>query len=170
MNDKKQLLKNMILRMYKSGYLDKSDRSKGDIEHVTFLLNSDEGYKPVLTFTYDYPVIDSPAFLCRDLEQFIKAYYDAIAENKDPYKLLYSKKRTRTIDKFDIDTKRFLSKQNLVDHCAKMVFKEPELRSEIEDFYKAYVRRWFPKAQKQIEFNQPDIVTKLSDKFKVKKL
>ena len=117
------------------------------------------------SFAY-HPQVD----LTPKLQTFLQNFYEN-KEEKDVFNLYYVHTQTRTIDKFDTSKPRFLTHNNLVDYCAQIVFKQPELRNETEDFYKSYKRKYFPKKQTELFKNNAEIdktAQILSKKFKVK--
>jgi hypothetical protein len=167
-NDKIDDLTNRILRFWRDGYLNEHNNSKDEIEYMAFFLNKSETI-PILTLTYTYPVIDAPEFLTPKLEKFLHNFYEDKNEH-NVFNKYYVHTQTRTIDKFDTSKKRFLTHNNLIDYCKQIVFKEPELRQETEDFYLSYKRLYFPKKQKELFKNNAEIdrtAEILGKKFKV---
>lgn len=141
MRDKKKLLTNWILRSYQGGYLNATHRSKG-VVCIKYSKMIEGRYKHFLTLYQDYPEW-VPNLYDDKIQLFLNKFYFFKREGKDPYQLLYERKKDKQYNPIDLDSQRFFNRNDLRLHCVRIINDGVREKSELQNYYIKYVKKYF---------------------------
>jgi hypothetical protein len=144
--DKVALLKNWILRMYKSGYLNKINiGTQKEIDEIHYFIN-DHIEAPLLTLNYSSYEVSNIEWCTSNFKiiQFLDTFYNYIRTDKE-FKIsrLFDYSKGEKLDKLKTDTKRFLTHKALYNWIKSEIEKKDFTTFELSNFYNSYKIKYF---------------------------
>ncbi|MCV9387492.1 hypothetical protein [Reichenbachiella ulvae] len=141
--DKVYLLKNMILRMYKQGYLDETNPDRSDAEYIEYFWKNTKGkYVSIFRLYQDVHEWTTNTEYRSYLEDFLNDFYRLKSKGLDPYSQLYISKRSPRGDYFDLDMRKFYNYQSLRGYCLSLIKKNIKSHGEVKQYYIKYAQKW----------------------------
>lgn len=147
--DKISGLCNWILRMLTSGYLDRHNPKKDEIECIEYYANQTDDL--IFKLTYDCCIWEPHMLTNKDnvrLVHFIEKFYDLISRGltaEEIYNKLYYKNRNRKPDYLALDEPRFSNERELTRYCISILSYKKSTPGEVAKFMGAYRDKYFSK-------------------------
>ncbi len=146
--DKIKVLKNMILRMLRDGYLDKRNPSKTDVDRIEYYLNEPQVH--VFSLHYEYFECINENFFnssnYRPVSKFLEEFYKLISQGKsaeDIYSRLYTRTKSKSPEPLDFQKKRFLNPDQLIKYAQDLVISKGHSPGEVDHFITNYSEKHF---------------------------
>jgi len=144
--NKISLLTNWILRMFKAGYLDRTNQDKTEIEYIEYFRNHIEP-ELVLRLYYDTYEIHCPDLQNNvSLRKFLRTFYQYIEIGKTSdyiYTKLYDSKPVPFQNPLDLTKHRFIEPGLLFKYCRTLILDKKASVEETKAFYVQYLSKFF---------------------------
>lgn len=142
-NNKSSVLINMILRMYRGGYLDLNNPDKDQIMYMEYYLNLHSAPKLIYRLYYDYYEAFSGAEIYRPVVEFLDSFYIDVARAElsvqQVYKKYYHSQYSIVVDPMDHKPQRFITLKSLENYIHRMYNKKLMTLEQCSHFKRKYI-------------------------------